>query len=387
MTAAKLTFPTGSPFQRDLRARVEAYFVDNGLSKAATPAMWAKMAFFLGLAFGSLWTAQYAPLPVGVALFLWALSGFGFAGVGFNVSHDAIHGATSTDRGINELFSWTFDSMGAASSTWRIAHNLLHHTYTNVPGTDSDIDPGPALRFQPYAKHYPWQRAQAFYTWFLYLLTSALWVYHKDIEQALKPHPRTGQRTSLRDWLKIFVGKAMHVAIFLALPLLFSPHSATVVLIGYGLFHAVAGFMLAVVFQLAHVVEGVRYPMADGHGQFPQGWMEHELLTTANFGKSRLCTFITGGLNHQIEHHLFPLICHIHYPALSPIVAQCAKEHGLPYLHSGTFLQAVASHARMMHRLGQPGDVVADVASVAVPFHNELTALAAPPAPAAAVGA
>jgi linoleoyl-CoA desaturase len=372
MTAAKLTFPTDSAFQRDLRARVDAYFTENNLSKTATPFMWWKTVFWLGLAFGSLFTAQYAPLPVPVALFLWALSGAGFAGVGFNVSHDAIHGATSTDKGINELFSWTFDAIGAASSTWRIAHNLLHHTYTNVPVTDTDVEPGPALRFEPYAKHYPWQRAQAFYAWFLYMLTSALWVYHKDVEQALRPHPRTGQRTSLRDWAKIFVGKAMHVTMFIALPLKFSHHSTTTLLVGYAFFHIVAGFMLAVVFQLAHVVEGVRFIKADDNGRFPRGWMEHELLTTANFGSSKLCTFITGGLDHQVEHHLFPLICHVHYPALSPIVAQCAQDHGLPYLHSGTFLQAVASHARMLHRLGQPGDVVADIAAVAAPVPRDL---------------
>ncbi len=372
MTAAKLTFPADSAFQRDLRARVDAYFADNRLSKTATPYMWVKTAFWLGLSFGSLFVAQYAPLPVPLAWFLWALAGAGFAGVGFNVSHDAIHGATSSDKDVNELFSWTFDAIGAASSTWRIAHNLLHHTYTNVPGTDTDIDPGPALRFQPYARHYPWQRVQAVYAWFLYMLTSALWVYHKDVEQALKPHPRTGQRTSWRDWAKIFVGKAMHVTVFLALPLKFSSHSTTTVLVGYAFFHVVAGFMLAVVFQLAHVVEGVRFIKADDNGRFPRGWMEHELLTTANFGASKICTFITGGLDHQIEHHLFPLICHVHYPALSPIVKKCAEDHGLPYLHSGTFWQAVASHARTLHRLGQPGDVASDIAAVAAPVPRDL---------------
>jgi len=375
VTATRLTFPADSAFQRDLRARVDAYFAENRLSKTATPAMWLKSVFWLGLAFGSLFTAQYAPLPVPLVWLLWALAGAGFAGVGFNVSHDAIHGATSTDKRVNDLVAWTFDAIGAASSTWRINHNLLHHTYTNVPTTDTDIEPGPALRFQPHADHYPWQRVQAFYAWVLYALTSALWVYHKDIQQALRRHPRTGERTSAREWAKIFVGKAMHVGIFVALPLRFSHHSVATLIVGYALFHAVAGFMLAVVFQLAHVVEGVRYFRPDAEGRFPRGWMEHELLTTANFGRSKLCTFITGGLDHQIEHHLFPLICHVHYPALSPIVAQCAKDHGLPYLHSGSFLQAVASHARMLHRLGNAGDVEA----IAAPVARDAVGVANPP--------
>jgi linoleoyl-CoA desaturase len=387
VTATKLTFPTDSAFQRDLRARVDAYFADNHLSKTATPFMWAKTAFWLGLAFGSLFTAQYAPLPGPVSLLFWMLAGAGFAGVGFNVSHDAIHGATSTDKGVNDLFSWTFDAIGAASSTWRIAHNLLHHTYTNVPLTDTDIEPGPALRFEPYAKHYPWQRVQAVYAWFLYMLTSALWVYHKDFQQALRRHPRSGERTSAREWAKIFVGKSIHVSVFVVLPLYFSPHATTTVLVGYALFHAVAGFMLAVVFQLAHVVEGVRYIRPDDNGRFPRGWMEHELLTTANFGGSKLCTFITGGLDHQIEHHLFPLICHVHYPALSPIVEQCAKDHGLPYLHSGSFLQAVASHARMLHRLGTAGDAVADVAAIAAPVARDVAPFTPPTRPVLAATA
>ncbi len=383
MTATRLTFPADTAFQRDLRARVDAYFTEHGLSKTATPLMWAKTVFWLGLAFGALFVAQYVSMPGPLSWLLWMAAGAGFAGVGFNVSHDAIHGATSTDKRVNDLLSWTFDAIGAASSTWRVAHNLLHHTYTNVPGTDTDIEPGPALRFQPFARHYPWQRAQVVYAWFLYLLTSALWVYHKDIQQALRRHPRTGERTSAREWAKILVGKVMHVTVFLALPLQFSTQSTTTVLVGYALFHAVAGFMLAVVFQLAHVVEGVRYIRPSDEGRFPRGWMEHELLTTANFGGSKLCTFITGGLDHQIEHHLFPLICHVHYPALSPIVEQCAKDHGLPYLHSGTFLQAVASHARMLHRLGNAEDVEAiaapiarDVAPIPMPSRPVLAATA-----------
>ena len=369
-TPAKLTFPPDSAFQRDLRARVDAYFTQTGLSKTATPFMWVKTAFWLSLAFGAMFTAQFAPLSVAPALALWLLAGFAFAGVGFNVSHDAIHGATSTDRRVNDLFSWTFDSIGVASSTWRVAHNLLHHTYTNVPGTDTDIEPGPALRFQPTAKHYPWHRIQAVYAWFLYALTSVLWVYQKDFVQASRPHPRTGEPTSAREWAKIIVGKAMHMTVFLALPLAFSHHTVGTTLLGYALLHGFAGFVLAVVFQLAHVVEGVRYISADESGRFPRGWMEHELLTTANFGRTKLCTFITGGLDHQIEHHLFPLICHVHYPALSPIVRQCAHDHGLPYLHSGSFLEAVASHARMLNRLGQKADLAA-IESVAAPIARD----------------
>ena len=74
--------------------------------------------------------------------------------------------------------------------------------------------------------------------------------------------------------------------------------------------------------------------------------------TTVDFApRSRLLAWYLGGLNFQVEHHLFSRVCHIHYPALAPIVKQTAREHGLPYHHNGTFLQAVGSHARTLYRL------------------------------------
>jgi len=358
ITAARIRFPPDSEFQRDLRARVDAYFTERGLDKGANAAMWAKTAFWLTLAFGCLFTAGLAPLPVPVAIAIWALAGFAFAGVGMNVSHDAIHGSTSSKTWVNDLFSWTFDSIGVSSATWKIAHNLLHHTYTNVPVIDTDIEPGPWVRFQPYAKHYPWQRLQTLYVWFLYPLTSLLWVYQKDFFQMATPHPRTGQPYPAREWVKLFIGKALHIGAFLVVPLVFGPQSIPVTVGGYVLLHAVGGFTLAIVFQLAHVVEGVRYIQPDPEtAKLPRGWMEHELLTTANFGKTKLCTFITGGLDHQVEHHLFPGVCHIHYRDIAPIVKQCALDHGLPYIHSGSFFDAVRSHTRLMGRLGRNDDI------------------------------
>jgi len=376
-SVARLRFPADSAFQKDLRARVDAYFTERGIDKGANAAMWAKTAFWLTLSFGALLTAGLAPLPAPVAILLWCVAGFSFAGVGMNVSHDAIHGSTSTSKGINGLFSWTFDAVGVSSATWRIAHNLLHHTYTNVPGVDTDIDPGPWMRFQPGLKILPWHRFQKYYAWFLYPLTSLLWVYQKDFFQMATPHPRTGERYPASEWIKLFIGKALHIGVFLALPLALGPQPTLVTVVGYLLLHGIAGFTLAVVFQLAHVVEGVRYFKPDAtSGMLPRGWMEHELLTTANFGKTALCTFITGGLDHQVEHHLFPNICHIHYRAIAPIVKQCALDHGLPYLHSGSFFEAVGSHARMLDHLGNGRDIDAMAAPIARDEERRLAAAA-----------
>ncbi len=355
--APKLTFPVDANFQRDLRARVDAYFQSNHLAKGANVAMWLKSVFWLTVAWGSLMTAGLAPMSVPASIAMWMLAGFGFAAVGFNVAHDGTHGATSSNGIVNQLASWTFDLMGVSSSNWRIAHNLLHHTYTNVPGVDTDLEPGAVLRFQPFATRHPWHRYQAYFAWFLYGFTGIIWIYKKDYVQGFRRHPRTGAKKTARDWTQILVGKALHTALFLGVPLVFGPHTVGVVLLGYLSLMVTAGFSLAIVFQLAHVVEGVRFPRPDGNGQLEHSWFAHEMLTTANFGRTAITTFITGGLDHQIEHHLFPTICHIHYPKLAPIVRACARDHGLPYLHSGSFVQAVASHARMLDRLGRGQEV------------------------------
>lgn len=352
----QLKFPADNAFQRDLRDRVDAYFAENHVEKGANRAMWLKVAFWLVTSAAVFAAAGLAPVSAGVSIALWALGGFCLAFVEMNVGHDAIHGSLSSNKQVNQLFSLTFDAMGASSTTWKVAHNLLHHTYTNVPGVDADIEPGPFLRFNTGAKHYPWHRLQTVYVWALYCLVAVLWIYQRDFFMMAQRHPRTGKRASVGDWAGLFLGRAVHVVIFLVVPLTLGPQTTTTTLIGYACLLATAGFTLSIVFQLAHVVEGVRYISPDESARMPRGWMEHELLTTANFGTTPLATFLTGGLDHQIEHHLFPHICHIHYPALSPIVRACAADHGIPYLHSGTFLQAWGSHTRMLGRLGRNED-------------------------------
>ncbi len=377
LSAARLTFPADTAFQRDLRSRVDAYFVD-GRKRTADRAMWSKAAFWMILTPVVSLAAFFAPVSPLAAVGLWTLAGFCLAFVAMNVGHDAIHGSLSKDKRVNDLFAWTFDALGASSTTWRIAHNLLHHTYTNVPGVDTDIEPGPLLRFHTSAKRYWFHRFQAVYAWGLYCFVAILWVYQRDYMQMAAKHPRTGKHNPASEWMKLFAGKAMHIGFFVVVPLTLGVQSTATTLIGYLCFLVAAGLTLSVVFQLAHVVEGIRYISPEpGEQKLPRGWMEHELLTTANFGSTRICTFFTGGLDYQIEHHLFPTICHTHYRALSPIVAACAADHGIPYLHSGSFLQACASHTRMLARLGRGEDTEA-IAPAIVRDAQRLGATAAP---------
>lgn len=348
----KLSFSKSGPeFRAELLRRVDAYFAASGRSRHATPGMVAKSVFWVAGFFTLVGVLSFVAMPTWLAVGLALATGFFAAGIGFNVGHDALHGAYSARRGVNALLGRTFDVMGASSLMWGWAHNLVHHTYTNVTGVDHDLEPGFFLRF--YKRDTPsWgHRLQHLFAWPLYAFTMFVWVFKKDFVQLTE---RTGQRVTAREVADVVLGKALHFAIFLGLPFLGGLHAWWQVLVGYALALAVTGFTAAIVFQLAHVVEGPAFPSPPASGALPDDFFVHQLKTTANFAAGNpVAAFITGGLNHQVEHHLFPRVCHAHYPALAPIVRQCAAEFGVPYHEHPTFLAALASHARLLRDIGQ----------------------------------
>ena len=118
--------------------------------------------------------------------------------------------------------------------------------------------------------------------------------------------------------------------------------------------HAIEGFTLAIIFMLAHIIEGTEYPIPDKEGKVDMAWADLQMHTTANFAtKNKLVNFLSGGLNFQIEHHLFPNVCHIHYTKISQIVKATALEYNLPYIEHPTFFGAMASHTRVLKKLGR----------------------------------
>ncbi|MFO0594443.1 MAG: acyl-CoA desaturase [Myxococcaceae bacterium] len=338
---------TDSPFKKELQQTIDGYFETH--SRHATTALWIKAAVWLGSTFAALAVLVLVPMPAWLGVILSLSAGFGIAQVGFNVGHDAIHGSLSSKSWVNALFARSFDVMGASSRMWNWAHNVVHHTYTNVPGTDHDLEPGFYLHFYRHQRRGYLHRFQHIYAWVLYTLTMVVWVFKKDFVQLVE----RGPATTRRDVIDVIAGKVLHFALWLGVPMLFSPWAWWQVLIGYALMLAVTGFSAAVVFQMAHVVEGPAFPTPHD-GRFDDDFVTHQLKTTANFAPgSAVATFFTGGLNHQVEHHLFPRICHIHYPAIAPLVEAVAKKHGVPYHANPTFLGAVASHVRLLKALGR----------------------------------
>jgi linoleoyl-CoA desaturase len=152
-----------------------------------------------------------------------------------------------------------------------------------------------------------------------------------------------------------------------ALPMQVLQLSFWQVFVGFLIMHYIAGFILAVIFQPAHVIEGSEYPMPDSEGNLENSWAIHQLHTTTDFGKKqKLFSWYVGGLNYQVEHHLFPNICHVHYREIAKIVEQTAIEFDLPYKSKETFLEALVAHARQLKTLSRkPAVAYTTVASVA----------------------
>jgi linoleoyl-CoA desaturase len=346
-------------FSAELKQKVNAYFTDNNISPYANTAMVFKTIFMLLLAFVPYSLILLVPMQEWQMLLLCVVIGFGVAGIGFAIQHDANHGAYSPNEKINRLLGFTLTLVGGNDYMWRIKHNVLHHTYTNIHGKDEDISVVKFLRLAPTAEHKPIHRIQHYIAWFAYSTLTFFWVFYFDFPKlsryngngSVNPevkHPRT--QVFLLFFMKLF-----YYFYAIVLPILVLNIVWWKVLIGFTVAHLVSGFVLTTVFQLAHVVEDMEFPMPTEEGNIETSWMVHQMETTANFSRNNpLITWYVGGLNYQIEHHLFPKICSIHYPAISNIVKEVAEKYGISYHYQNSLGEALKSHYKMLKQLSKP---------------------------------
>ncbi len=344
-------------FVKALRKNVNAYFKEKNISKHANFNMVSKTVCMLALYF-----VPFSFLISGIVeswwlnFLLWSLMGFGMAGIGMSVMHDANHGSYSKFNNVNLILGYLIHLVGGSATNWKLQHNVLHHTYTNVSGMDEDLESDPILRFSPDQKRKKFHRFQHLYAWFFYSLMTVSWAINKDFVQLVR-YKRKGllrmQRVNFSKELVFLISsKVFYYGYVLVLPMVFS-YTWWYALVGFFLMHFIAGFVLAIVFQCAHVVENTEYPKPSETGNIQHNWYAHQLFTTSNFAmKSKLFSWYVGGLNFQVEHHLFPNICHVHYKKISPIVKATAKEFGLPYNNFKTFFGALMCHTRHLKKLG-----------------------------------
>lgn len=358
----KLKFSsTESPsFFPEVRRRVQDYFNETGLTQNANPAMIGKTVFILVLFVITFGLIMSGLLPGWLCFLMAGIHGFTAALVGLNITHDAIHGSFSKSNTVNRYLGRLLCVIGANDYLWRVKHNKIHHTYTNIPGHDDDLNQPKILRLSPDQPLWFIHRFQSFYAFFVYPMASISWIFIRDfvnlsrVTTALKEK----QAPSTLEYIRFFAFKIFYLSVFLVMPLLVLPYAWPWIIGGFIFSHLVEGFTLAIVFQLAHLVEETHFPIPDEHGNLEHNWAIHQLYTTANFANENpVATFLFGGLNFQIEHHLFPQICHIHYPAISKIVQKTAKEFNLPYYSFDTIGGAIGAHYRFMQKNGR-GEVI-----------------------------
>lgn len=357
--APRVKFNGSDRFLRELRRRVDAYFERTGRHRRDCAQMYFKttsiLAWFAGsylllLFFAASW---WTVVPLAVIL------GLSIAAIGFNIQHDGGHRSYSEHPWINRIMALTLDLMGGSSYLWDWKHNSIHHTYPNIDGQDDDINIGFLGRLSPQQRRLKIHRFQGIYLWLLYGFLAIKWHLIDDFYQI--SIGRIGKhkipRPKGKDLAVFITGKVVFSMLAFVIPMMLHPWYA--VLFVYVTAAFVSGVVLSVVFQLAHCVGEADFPVPvigeGGTERMQTEWAVHQVQTTVDFARGNriLCWFL-GGLNFQIEHHLFHKICHVHYPALSKVVEEVCRDFGIQYAEHKTLFGAIGAHFKWLVEMGRP---------------------------------
>ena len=343
-------------YKRQLKSRVDQFFAENELHPAGSQRLFWKGALQMGTAIALyVWVVFFTPGPV-VAALICALLGICFGAIGFNIMHEGCHQSFSRHGWLNKLTGYSLNFLGGSAYFWKQKHNISHHTYTNIEGMDHDIDLAPFMRLHENQKHYWFHRFQHYYWVFLYSLAYLSWILLDDFKRYFSGRMGSGaEKKALApsEHVIFWATKLSFFALYLVIPILMVGWAQA--LIGFAIVAAVCGIFISIVFQLAHVVEPTQFPAPDAQSnKVPTEWAIHQLATTANFAtRSRITSWLLGGLNFQVEHHLFPRISHVHYPQINRLVKESCQEFGIQYTEFPTMLGALKSHVLHIRKMGR----------------------------------
>lgn len=355
MSKLKIKFSNSldNNFQRELRAKVSEYFKKAGVSRHANLRMIIKTITLLTGYFAPYLIMLTVSMPGWAYILLTLLMSFSLAGIGMSIMHDANHGAYSSSKRLNMLLGYTMNLIGGNRFNWMIQHNVKHHTYTNIYGADEDLHTGGVIRFSRHARHFWFHRFQHFYSWVLYTLGTFTWLTTKDFKQLTDLYKQgvIDREVLIRELGILVVWKALYFTYMLVIPIMLINLPVIYIIMGFVGMHLLAGFITGLTFQLAHVVELTAQGTSE-HKNIRDSWVAHQVKTTANFSRSNwFLNWYLGGLNFQVEHHLFPDVCHVHYQKLADIVKETVTKKGLPYHEHASLLDAIRSHYRMLKSL------------------------------------
>jgi len=354
----KFSRKDSAKFFRTLNNRINTYFKSNEIKKTGNWRLYLKALIMFSLFLAPYIVILTLALPIWAYLLLTIVMGVGMAGVGMNVMHDGNHGSYSEKMWVNKLMGSSIYILAGNVYNWQVQHNVLHHSYTNIHEHDEDMEAGRILRFSKHAEWKSYHKFQHYYSVLLYGLLTFNWAITTDFQQMFRYTKRKlsyGKLPSaMKNWTTLLISKVVYILLWIVLPMAVLDLAWWQILIGFFVMHYVAGLILSMVFQLAHIVGEAETPLPDESGTMKNTWVIHQLFTTVNFGtKNRIINWFTGGLNHQIEHHIFPNISHVHYTKISKIVRDTAKEFNLPYNEYKTTRKAIISHFRHLKQLGK----------------------------------
>jgi linoleoyl-CoA desaturase len=350
----KYTFDNGKgSFFKSLKEKVERYFEEKKINPAGNKKLYFKGALQIATAALLYGVLVFFTPGAFVSILLSILLGFNLALIGFNVMHDGGHQSFSRHSWVNHASSYFLNVLGGNAYFWKIKHNINHHTFTNVEGLDSDIDVKPFMRLHEGQPLKPYHRFQHIYWVVLYGISYLAWIFYDDFEKYFTGKISSNsekKKLAAKEHVIFWITKLMYISVYMVIPIFMVGWLWW--LVGFMIVTFVCGLVISIVFQLAHVVEGTQFHQPED-GKEKQEWAVHQIASTANFAtSSKVLHWLLGGLNFQIEHHLFPRISHVHYPALSKLVKEACREYNVVYHEYNSMFKAVVSHLMHLRRLG-----------------------------------
>ncbi|NER23809.1 MAG: acyl-CoA desaturase [Symploca sp. SIO1C2] len=354
--SSKVTFPNGNTFRKTLNERVKKYFQENDIKPNNNPAMYLKTAIILTWIFGAWAFILFGPAIMWLKVLGCIVLGLGIGGGGMSVAHDANHGSYSTNSRINKLLGLVHDFLGVSSYLWRFRHNFLHHTYTNLDGHDVEIDGSGVIRMYPNMEHKWYHQFQHLFIWFIYPIIPFYWSINEMKLMASSQGKYLNYsipKLKTSELITFWGMKLLNFVFFVIIPITVG-YTIWQTLLGVMIAFMTYGFVVCEVFMLAHVLEATEFPEVEPESNsINDEWAIFQIKTTADFAPHNpILNWYIGGLNYQTVHHLFPHVCHIHYPKIAPILTEVCEEFGVKYNVYPTFREAIASNYRWLKLMG-----------------------------------
>ncbi|MCY7423175.1 MAG: fatty acid desaturase [Chitinophagaceae bacterium] len=338
-------------FHTVLYKRINDYFRENNRSKKAGFEMWFKIWVGLFWYFGSYACIYIFTTGNWSFFWLYLFHGLSHVYLVFNIAHDANHHAISHKPWVNKTLSYTFDACGINSYLWRILHHDQHHYCMNVHGQDETLAARGFFRFTPHTPKRIIHRFQHLYFPFVYGFLTLDWVFVKDFDYFVfkKSHLAKGLKHPAREYVIMAIAKALYLTWMIVLPIVVLGISFWWVAIAFTIAGFVIGLTASIVVQIVHPNETADFPKTTNEYDH---YVFYVLGTTADYAaKSPIANSVLGGLNLHVIHHLFPQICHTHFPAVTKIIKATAGEYGITYREAKTMYGSIVQHYRLLKQL------------------------------------